>query len=92
MRGAGRTGSCVSETNAAQYVLFYFFASVRVRGEVIPLKWILTMLFGNRSADLAKSDPDDDLYEDFNYRCVVLSILFCSCARNSSSHPPKIQA
>ena len=50
---------------------FYFFASVRGRWAVIPLKWILTMLFGNRSADLAKSDPDDDLYEDFNYRCVV---------------------
>lgn len=29
------------------------------------------MLFGNRSVDLGKStDPDDDLYEDFNYRCV----------------------
>lgn len=27
------------------------------------------MLFGNGSADLGKStDPDDDLYEDFNYR------------------------
>lgn len=27
------------------------------------------MLFGNRSVDLGKStDPNDDLYEDFNYR------------------------
>lgn len=31
------------------------------------------MLFGNRSTDLSKSDPDDDLYEDFNYRCVCVS-------------------
>lgn len=31
--------------------------------------WIPTMLFGNRNVDLGKStDPDDDLYEDFNYR------------------------
>lgn len=28
------------------------------------------MLLGNRSVDLTRSDPDDDLYEDFNYRCV----------------------
>lgn len=42
-------------------------------GSVVDLCFLsalqFTMLFGNRSMDLGKpADPDDDLYEDFNYR------------------------